>query len=508
MAISFQFQENRNMKPLFIPQTYHLRVIVLLLLIAIGLVVYRATTIGFAHDEALTYLYFVRMPFETILVRSGAITSMVANNHVFHSLAVKQFYMLFGFDAFILRIPAIAGFVIYTVGSLATIRLIRKGRAQVFLLAPLLFSPYILDISSAARGYSIALAGTIWTIYAVVSCYKHQKLSIKNVCLAAIASMIATTSILSFVHVFIAGAILLGLLFLSKVKDAIAKQQVHKEILFIFLSLLGAYGLASVVLYATYGHFVFKAAAMGYFYIGGTNGFFTDTVTSLFSMALYGTKVPYLLIWMWKRFVLAALVGLVGYTLLLSLYKDKWKNMLIPLLGFWIFPMFSIIGMRRFAGVLYITERSALFFIPISFLLVGAFVSSLSKSHKTLRFLSVAIYAFFGVYAIIGILTVKKDRFLLWDYDKNTQAAIQSIPKKTYQRGYMTWIFEPAGNYYRLHEQRFDFPVFERELPQYCKQLDFFYGYDPMVTAKELFLQYGVRPNKQWSDTQSTLYLR
>lgn len=122
--------------------------------------VYRAVTQSVAHDEALTYQYFLRGYFSDVWTKYNA------NNHILHTYLCRISIGIFGVSELPLRLPSLLGGAIYLFGVYRICRHV-FGDGSLFLLAVSLLSlnPFVLDFLSAARGYGMAMAFFLWALY-------------------------------------------------------------------------------------------------------------------------------------------------------------------------------------------------------------------------------------------------------------------------------------------------------------------------------------------------------
>jgi hypothetical protein len=136
------------------------RIAILLLLFVLAVNVYRAWTQSITADEAYACSLYLTGPWSQLL------GPYEACHHVLYTLLSKLSISLFGLSEFTLRIPSLLGGLLYL---LTIYRLARRlfGEGPVFLLATGLLSlnPLLMDYMSAARGYGLALALFLWSLY-------------------------------------------------------------------------------------------------------------------------------------------------------------------------------------------------------------------------------------------------------------------------------------------------------------------------------------------------------
>jgi hypothetical protein len=117
-----------------------------------GVHVYRAATQSITHDEAVTYQRYVSGPLYQL------VTSSDANNHILNSLLGRATVGLFGPAEFTLRLPSLAGGLLF-LAMLARVAWRTWGPSPAVVLAVLLLglNPFVMDYLSVARGYSLGL---------------------------------------------------------------------------------------------------------------------------------------------------------------------------------------------------------------------------------------------------------------------------------------------------------------------------------------------------------------
>ncbi len=126
----------------------------------LGVNVYRAVTQSIVQDEALTYHWFLSGPVSTMF------QTYDPNHHFLHTYLCKVFVTLFGLSEWSLRLASLLGGAFY-LGMVVVLCRFVFGEGWVFLLtaAFLMLHPLVLDFLSAARGYGLALAFFLFSLY-------------------------------------------------------------------------------------------------------------------------------------------------------------------------------------------------------------------------------------------------------------------------------------------------------------------------------------------------------
>ncbi|HET8925307.1 MAG TPA: hypothetical protein VFN26_20155 [Candidatus Acidoferrum sp.] len=131
------------------------------LLFAFGMAVYRAKTQTIAHDEALEYEWFLDGGVAHVLEYNPA-------NHMLFTLLAKPTVWTLGVSELRLRLPSVAGALLYVLAAYLLSRRLFGGGLLFFLSVGLLcLNPQILEFMPAARGYILGLAGLVAAMYAM-----------------------------------------------------------------------------------------------------------------------------------------------------------------------------------------------------------------------------------------------------------------------------------------------------------------------------------------------------
>lgn len=121
--------------------------------------VFRAYSQPIAHDEALTYEWFLDGGVYNVLLFNAA-------NHVLFTILAKPFVKLFGPTELSLRAPSLIGAAGYlTFAYLLSRKLFGEGMLFLVSIALLCLNPQIMDFMAAARGYSLGLAFLLAAMY-------------------------------------------------------------------------------------------------------------------------------------------------------------------------------------------------------------------------------------------------------------------------------------------------------------------------------------------------------
>jgi hypothetical protein len=121
---------------------------------------YCAATQSITTDEAFSYNDFISGNWSHIYARYDA------NNHVLYSILAKASITVFGTSEFTLRLPSVVAGFFLVLGVYAVLAVTIESRMVRWIaLLALGLHPLMLDLSVAARGYSLSLTLLAWAIY-------------------------------------------------------------------------------------------------------------------------------------------------------------------------------------------------------------------------------------------------------------------------------------------------------------------------------------------------------
>jgi hypothetical protein len=144
---------------------------VIWLMLAIGavffsIVLFRAIYVPITHDEAYTYLHYVRQNWLGIILYKPP---HIPNNHILNTLLAKLSVGLFGLSDFNLRLPNVLASLIYFRYAAAIARKFRFPGIQIAAFLVLCLQLYFIDFFAMARGYGMGLALSLASIFHLYS---------------------------------------------------------------------------------------------------------------------------------------------------------------------------------------------------------------------------------------------------------------------------------------------------------------------------------------------------
>ena len=427
-------------------------------IIGLSFIIYaiiRAWTVAITHDEAYTYLHFIRGsmrdavdPFESN-----------ANNHMLNTLICKLIDGIFGNHLLLMRLHVVFLFAVYLRYGYRLLSLTGNG---VLILCGLVFisaSPFLLDFAALIRGYSGALACMMASLYYTALCFRSGFQDLKYFKRSIFAIGLSVFFHLSFLNMFVpfCGVLLLYFLIYRR-QDARAN----------FSHFLKSLWPALLVIVIVMTHSLIKAERLGdtgdrtY---GGMTGFWNDIIMPLLYYSSYREQYGQGEWWHWPSitytlyglFFLAGVVfAFLGIRGAVRRSKDpsfeKFSQYHFFMWLVFALIILNIILQHVLLGNTYPSGRMVLFMIPLYMLLIMWLLGLLSKVHKV--FLILPVFAA-SVFAAHIVNTANFTHTMDWTFDADTDTMLEELREiskndpKPVNLG-IDWLLEPGANYYRM----------------------------------------------------------
>src|SRR5688572_17196265 len=477
-------------------------------------VLVRGFKLSFTHDESLTY---------TIL-KGNDKWLFSSNNHWLNTGLEYLFSGIFGFSEIILRMPNILAFGVYLFYSYLFLKRFSTGWLSfVVFVSIVLLNPFALDFFSLARGYGLALAFLLASLFHFVSGLRQEKGN--HAFGFTIFSLLCVYANYAFLTVVFANYIGFFVCKLAeklkftfnttsdqpgsvlRTKENLQSNTTAYEFKYslpntpsAWFRLFSArelipYGVIALgVIPALFNTLELKKRNELYF--GGESGIIKDTINSVLVSSFYGSQFK-----QHAGLVLGIIIILIIAGILIRKSAEAWF-FLIVIFALVLIPkiLFSLIGIN------YAIERSALYWIPV----IGVFSLLLSSEVAAGKqaVIKVPIMALLFMLSLgsiqnfISSINFTHTHSYVWD--ANNRKAIKELAavadKSKQQRLGANWHFEPGLNYYReIYDYTWLAPII-RNVPEG--------GYDFYYINKsnlDLLKQDCLRKLKYYQDTDSWL---
>jgi dolichyl-phosphate-mannose-protein mannosyltransferase len=445
-------------------------------LAAAGLVAasaYRATTSSFTHDESLSFAIFHWAP-------SWGST---ANNQLLNTWLMRLCSSVFGDSEISLRVPSVAAHSVYLVAVLLLLKRLRNSLLQAAGFVLLGINPFLLDFFTVARGYGLALAFLMLSLYLLVRTHEE---SVGPRCeryafLAGLTAALAVLANWSFMTyyvpmVLVTACVLLGIPPFRRIsRERLAPTAV-------FLGAGAAFGIFAL-------HRLMFLRTHGELYFGGHHGFFEDTIEGLVRASAYSTTLS-----RWVAILVSAgLIAVIVPLLLLSVRRFVQDAEVSVSLLFTVI-LAGATGLpiveRYVFHVLWPIERAAAYYIPLYTVALVFGVDSLIRQGER-RWQASALVTPPTVLAVVlasaAITHFHVHSTLDWSYDAHDKNAIEIVERDHATRSRSssvrlgdTWLMEPSLNFYRVtRHETWLAPVTRRPVTE--GHYDYVYGLESDV---------------------------
>jgi hypothetical protein len=435
----------------------------------------RAYVQAITIDEADTYLFWAGKPWPSHWTGGS-------NNHVLNSVLIRLVTSIFGISHLTVRAPAIFGALIYIGASLLLcITLVQSTVLRWAVLVCLLYNPFVLDYLVAARGYSLALAFLMGSIAIPVWCYirqpKIQFLRLIKACsLCSVASAFSFAANFSFA--FIDGIIVV-VVFTWACWECKGDVQPGRGTDLRKWGALAAACLLPGLIVAVFlcGSVLQDRKGIELVY-GATS--LSETLKSVVSASVYELNpflVNPLVFGIIHRILHARLLAILGFLvageillLLLhrkSLKKEKGRTWPLAvaggLAGALVLTLMAHWLAFRLMHLLLPKDRTALYLVPLSTLLVGCVAAVPLPSRFGEFFRRLLVTALFCL-GILFLMCMRLTYFKEWKYDANVNRVYEVIAY--YNRSYgirdvaTEWRYCASLNFYRRMSGRETFNEF------------------------------------------------
>ena len=418
---------------------------VVLVLASVGLLassIYRAATFPFTHDESLSFAIFNWDP------RWWG----TANNHLLNTFLMQCFSASFGNSELVLRLPNLLAHGIYLICVLLLLRRLEHPLLRIAGFVLLNLNPFLLDFFFLARGYGLALAFLILSLYLLTRAYeeKQQQGFPRYLYLAVAAGALAVLANFAFLNYYLPLLLASAWLLLS---DA-SLRRFSRGHLSQAVALFSAGGFfLALVLYK-----IIRLQRSGQLYFGGHEGFVSDTVGSLVRCSLYSGSSTATTETVLSTILSCLFAGLLLLSLSLCFLRRE-----VPLCTLFSLILASAVTLpilqHHLVSALFPIERAALYYLPLyAVTLLFAFDSlgRLSRHHwqkLMILLLPVAMAAvltwhFFLCFTLHGCYWAsgRHDPEVLELVNQDREL---TFPGRTVRIG-NSWLMEPSLNFYRI----------------------------------------------------------
>lgn len=364
----------------------------------------RAWFVPFTQDEVANFFHYVA-PGD---IWPGGKTLWDANNHVLNTYLTRFSYLLFGSSEWALRLPTVLIAGLYFTYVFKFAQRLHSISLRWTLVLSLMFAHVIIEFMSFTRGYGMSFAfmlAGLYYMYCYINTLKSWHL------LGGLAFFIlAVGANLNLLILFLLVLTYLVLRILYSYWEG-KRILVHLAIVL---------GLVSVPIYwfIWYG---FQLKSRGKLYYGSEEGFWNGTVDSLARYLVFdGEWIGHLFLTLLFLCVLLLVIVQIKNRGLKELFKE---SLIFPYLL--IGNISANIIMHWLLGTPYQTDRTALFYFPLTILSLAFLAQSLDVDWKKTALNGLlALMVFFPVHFIFSMNLTHSN---LWNVDASMKKFVKMI---------------------------------------------------------------------------------
>lgn len=337
----------------------------------------RAYYVGFAFDEAATFLHYVQ-PGD---IWPMNITVLDANNHVLNTLLERISYLLLGPSELSLRLHTLFFAGVYFFYTYLIAKELKNIILRWALIVAFLFPHFLIEFLGLARGYGMSMGLLLASLYHVIIFLKTTKFG--HALATVIYISLATLANLTLVNTLL---LISGLVIFRYIYQLINE----KRGLFQLIAVSVLSGI-SISWFAWYG---FKLKKAGCLYYGNQDGFWKTTVGTLMEFFTWPDNTA-------GKIVLVVLLVALLAMLVAYLRKAKLDNLFdsgVVFSGLLLGNIAANFLMNWLMGTNFLEDRTGLFYYPL-FVLSLCFILDISTFNvkKPASIVLCAVMLFFPI---------------------------------------------------------------------------------------------------------------
>jgi len=405
---------------------------------------YKAYHISLTFDESATWIDQMYHSFWDIVTYKFP----NASNHVFNTLYMKYCSAYIGNSEFELRSLSWFSHLVYIFFSIKIVQNLKRVWFIISAFILLNVNPYLLDYFSLARGYGLAMAMMMGSLYYLVQYINNGRKWYQILTLLfGILAVLANFSWLNF-YLGLSGAVFVFHFFKTKEKNASFVTFARSAIpLFV----------AGILLFCIIYLPLKRLQDTHQFFFGGKTGFWKDTILQLVKDSLYTKPAESFAPVLFACILIIFLSSVIF--VFMKLFSGKSGNILNPV--YYILLILFITGLSTeiqhlFLGTLFLTDRTALMFFPLSSLFIILAVSEITESTRMSRFVKPILFIVSFLKVIHFLYVLNFNGVHDFYYDSSTKKMIKDLDKSVPQNLRKPnaiilkepWIFVPTTNFY------------------------------------------------------------
>lgn len=407
----------------------------------------RAAILSVTHDEALIYLLTKSRTLSDIFFYK-----ILSQDHMLNTLLMRVFSDVLNPSGFYLRIPNLIGHLLFMGYSYL---ILKKTINPNILLAGFIIlnlNPYMLDFFSIARGYGLSAGLMMASIYYVLKYAQSSKL--KDLIFSYLFGALSVLTVVTLLYYFSA---LVGWTIIYAVVKFFKSDFNDKSFFLRQATVILIAGISLLLLYLLLNEPIQRFTGKSFVQQQYETDFFSRTIRTMVDSAGYHR---------FSNFGTSLISNLIGFSFLLAtilhiyrFIKKGFQNITSPDFILYFFGIsIAVIStiLHYWFGIRFLDNRFTVFIMPLALLTPIYLLNDLVSLNKSGRKWSLSLCYMFAVVFFLNTITVANfTHYIDWKYDSCTKEMVKEI-KALHQRQHkekislgISWVFEPAINYYR-----------------------------------------------------------
>lgn len=438
-----------------------LRILIFMAVLLFCYTIARAYLIPFVHDESYSFLNAVNSPLSDVL----SLRFKDANNHPLNTWGMFFFLKLFGSSELSLRLPNLLAHLIYLFASLMIVRRFPSRIVAISSFLVLNLNIFLLEFFALARGYGLGSGFLMLSIWLAASSIDADR-ELRSFSLGSSALVAGTLAVLSnytfiYFYVSLPVGLLIGRVLRSPETNNQTPNDISSRSASLLLLVFAVWNSGLTML--TAGREIIALRRLGAFYVGGVNGFWQDTIRSIFDQSVVkrtlttadwiGTALE---IGMALILILSALLAV---RLLVNRRFSRGRLGLAAMVCVFFCSVVLVISAFVILDVNYPQDRSAVFLIPLLGIPVIFVMNEVSNLRiRVARVANIVVAVTLALILSVNfLLSVNFESTTIWPYDADTRRMLEDLEHgKMEEHGSPTirlgidWWFAPTINFYRV----------------------------------------------------------
>lgn len=388
-------------------------------LLILSYTVIRASMLSITSDESHTFIEYMNKG----IIFLSSYDRASANDHFLNTWLMEIITQFFGISELSIRLPNLIAHLFFLIYSA---KLLSKFSSKILIVSSFLIlnlNPFLLDFFMLARGYGIAIGLMMISLYygyLFIVEKRSYLIAFVSILLSAFA-VLASFTLIGFMLVNMGILIVINSYrVMSEIKENKIRSEatIIKEFIILFLPLVIFLFVVPVIINMKHSTALFW---------GGTTGFWKDSVFSLITQTMYGHHFMNKL----RNGIQigVAIVLSTSFVMILMNYIKTKSIKRYSYLAYLFIILFSCFLMNfleyQLLGILYLQERTALFYFPLFILLMAFLFDDLINKNKKIFqgiIIGIAILFTFNFFVNINFHHVKS-----WKKEADTKDMIKDI---------------------------------------------------------------------------------